>query len=89
MPSRPLPAIPEGEINWRLINQLSLNYRTLSECGSEETTSFWRPCCLPISRRATPIAKHAQSILSVSMKPTTRRLPGSGPLTLAGESLSM
>ncbi|WP_407920100.1 type VI secretion system baseplate subunit TssF [Halopseudomonas salegens] len=81
-PSRPVPAIPEGEINWRLINQLSLNYRMLSEVSSEETTSLLSILLSAYKSLGDPaIAKHAQSILSVTLKPVTRRLPGNGPLT--------
>lgn len=81
-PSRPAPAIPEGEINWRLINQLSLNYRMLSESNAEETTGLLATLLSAYKPLGDPaIAKHAQSILSVSVKATTRRLPGNGPLT--------
>lgn len=81
-PSRPVPAIPEGEINWRLINQLSLNYRMLSDVGSEESTGLLATLLSAYKPLGDPaIAKHAQSILSVSVKAQTRRLPGNGPLT--------
>lgn len=81
-PSKPMPAIAEGEVNWRLINQLSLNYRTLSEVDANETTGLLATLLSAYKPLGDPaIAKHAQSILSVSFKAVTRRLPGIGPLT--------
>lgn len=81
-PSRPVPAIPDGEINWRLINQLSLNYRMLSEVSADETTGLLATLLSAYKPLGDPaIAKHAQSILAVSVKAVTRRLPGNGPLT--------
>lgn len=81
-PSRPVAAIPDGEINWRLINQLTLSHRMLSEVDPEEATSLLiniLSAYKPLGDPAT--AKHAQAILSVVVKPVTRRLPGRGVLT--------
>lgn len=81
-PSRPVPAIPEGEINWRLINQLSLSHRMLTEVSANEAVGHLAMLLSAYKPLGDPaIAKHAQSILAVEVKAVTRRLPGSGPLT--------
>lgn len=81
-PSRPVPAIPDGEINWRFINQLSLNFRMLSDVESTEATSLLSTLLSAYASLGdSATAKHAQSILSVSLQRITRRLPGPGPLT--------
>jgi type VI secretion system protein ImpG len=41
-PSRPRSAIPEGEMAWRLINHLSLNYLTVTDLGDEQGAAALR-----------------------------------------------
>jgi hypothetical protein len=41
-PSRPRPAILEGEVTWRLINHLSLNYLTVTDLDQTQGASALR-----------------------------------------------
>src|SRR6266849_965364 len=85
-PSRPRPAIPDGEIAWRLTNHLSLNYLTVSDLNEEQGATALREFLelyadlvdadLPdaVSRRQT------QGVRRVAVTPRTRRLPVPGPI---------
>jgi type VI secretion system protein ImpG len=85
-PTRPRPAIPEGEMAWRLINHLSLNYLTVTDLDGEQGASALRELLElyadlvdadvadAVSRRQT------QGVRRVSVTPRTRRIPAPGPI---------
>jgi type VI secretion system protein ImpG len=88
-PSRPRPMIPEGEMAWRLINHLSLNYLTVTDLDQAQGATALREFLElyadladvdvsdGISRR------QAQGVRRVAVVPRTRRLPVSGPIVFA------
>lgn len=79
-PSRPRFALADGEMTWRLINHLSLNYLALRDQDSRSGAVVLRELLELYSALADPIlTRHAESILSVKTMPVTRRLPVSGP----------
>ena len=79
-PSRPRFALADGEMTWRLINHLSLNYLALRDQDSRSGAVVLRELLELYSTLADPIlARHAESILSVKTIPVTRRLPVNGP----------
>jgi type VI secretion system protein ImpG len=85
-PSRPRPAIVDGDIPWRLTSHLSLNYLTVADLDEEQGATALREFLelyadlvdadMPdaISRRQT------QGVRRVSVAPRTRRLPAPGPI---------
>jgi type VI secretion system protein ImpG len=85
-PSRPRPAVLDGEIPWRLTSHLSLNYLTVADLNDEQGATALREFLelyadlvdadMPdaISRRQT------QGVRRVSVTPRTRRLPAPGPI---------
>ena len=85
-PSRPRPAILDGEIPWRLTSHLSLNYLTVADLDEQQGATALREFLelyadlvdadMPdaISRR------QSQGIRRVSVTPRTRRLPAPGPI---------
>jgi type VI secretion system protein ImpG len=80
-PSKPTPSVAEAQITWRLISHLGLNYVTLTDTNPEEGARALRELFELYSAMADPaIARHGQAVLSASIKPLTRRLPGAGPL---------
>lgn len=83
-PTKPRPSHVHapGEIAWRLISQLSLNYLSLADTdvkkGAEALRDLLR---LYGDSSEAHIAKQIEGIRSVKSKPVTRRLPAVGPIT--------
>jgi type VI secretion system protein ImpG len=85
-PSRPRPAVLDGEIPWRLTSHLSLNYLAVADLNEEQGAAALREFLelyadlvdadMPdaVSRRQT------QGVRRVSVTPRTRRLPAPGPI---------
>jgi type VI secretion system protein ImpG len=88
-PSRPRPAIPEGEVTWRLINHLSLNYLTVTDLDQTQGATALRELLelyadLADVEVAEGIARRqAQGVRRVVVTPRTRRLPVPGPIVFA------
>src|SRR2546425_4971704 len=80
-PSRPRPAIPEGEMAWRLINHLSLNYLTVTDLDEAQGATALRELLelyadLADADVADAISRRqAQGVRRVTVTPRTRRLP--------------
>ncbi|MDK2126558.1 type VI secretion system baseplate subunit TssF [Parachitinimonas caeni] len=80
-PSRPLAAVTEGEIAWRFISHLSLNYLSLTDLDPQQGAAALRELLSLYSERGDIVyAKQLEGIRSVSAKPVTRRLPMPGPI---------
>jgi type VI secretion system protein ImpG len=88
-PSRPRPAIPDGEIAWRLINHLSLNYLTVTDLDDKEGATALRELLelyadLADAEMADALSRRqARGVRRVSVLPRTRRLPVPGPIVFA------
>ena len=81
-PSRPLSALREGNLAWKLINQLSLNHLSLTDTNAEQGAAAWRE----ILRLYAPSGdagaqRQIDGLRSVTMKSVVRRLPMPGPIT--------
>jgi type VI secretion system protein ImpG len=81
-PSRPLSALREGNVAWKLINQLSLNHLSLLDTDAEQGAAALRQ----ILRLYAPTGdagaqRQVDGVRSVKMKPVVRRLPMAGPIT--------
>src|SRR5262249_47116808 len=88
-PSRPRPAILEGEVAWRLINHLSLNYLTVTDLDQTQGATALRELLelyadLADAETVEGIARRqTQGVRRVSVAPRTRRLPVPGPIVFA------
>jgi type VI secretion system protein ImpG len=81
-PSRPQSALREGNVSWKLINQLSLNHLSLTDVDAEHGAAALRE----ILRLYAPIGdsgaqRQVDGLRSVKIQPVVRRLPMPGPIT--------
>jgi type VI secretion system protein ImpG len=85
-PTRPRPTIAEGEMAWRLINHLSLNYLTVTDLDGEQGATALRDLLgLYADLVDTDVAdatsrRQTQGIRRVAVTPRTRRIPVPGPI---------
>lgn len=80
-PSRPRFSLADGEMTWRLISHLSMNYLALRDQDPQSGAVVLRELLGLYASLADPlVAKHAESVMSVKTTPITRRVPVSGPL---------
>ena len=78
----PKPPHPEGEVAWRLISQLSLNYLSLLDQDQKKGAAALRQLLSLYSHNASAkIRKQVNGILSVESRQIVRRIPGGGPIT--------
>jgi type VI secretion system protein ImpG len=88
-PSRPRVGIPDGEIAWRLINHLSLNYLTVTDLDEAQgAVALQELLELYADLADTDMAdalsrRQARGVRRVAVAPRTRRLPVSGPIVFA------
>ena len=88
-PSRPRSAVPDGEIVWRLINHLSLNYLTVTDLDEHEGATALRELLelyadLADAEIADALSRRqALGVRRVAVTPRTRRLPVPGPIVFA------
>jgi type VI secretion system protein ImpG len=81
-PSRPMSALRESNLNWKLINQLSLNHLSLTDTNAEQGAAALRE----ILRLYAPVGdagaqRQIDGLRSVKLQPVVRRLPMPGPIT--------
>jgi type VI secretion system protein ImpG len=80
-PSRPLSALREGNMGWKLINQLTLNHLTLTDTDADQGAAALRE----VLRLYAPggdagAQRQIDGLRSVQTQPVVRRLPMSGPI---------
>lgn len=81
-PTPPRPPHSEGENAWRLISHLSLNYLSLLDKNDQQGATALRELLTLYSDiSSTEMRKQIDGVLSVSSKPSIRRIPGAGPIT--------
>ena len=80
-PSQPFPSFAEGDVAWRLINGLSLNYLSLVDTDPEQGARALRELlalyCHPLDAGS---ARQVEGVRSVASRAITRRMPGAGPI---------
>lgn len=81
-PSRPASALREGNIAWKLVNQLSLNHLSLTDTDAEQGAAALRE----ILRLYAPSGdsgaqRQLDGLRSVKLQSVVRRLPFPGPIT--------
>ncbi len=83
-PTAPRPSFVEGEVAWRLISHLSLNYMSLVDNDPVHGPTSLRDLLkLYGDTSEAHIAKQIEGVKSVSSKSLMRRVATSGPITFA------
>jgi type VI secretion system protein ImpG len=88
-PSRPRPGIPDGELAWRLINHLSLNYLVATDLDDARGAAALQELLelyadLSDADMADALSRRqARGVRRVSIAPRTRRLLVPGPIVFA------
>jgi type VI secretion system protein ImpG len=83
-PTPPRPSHPQGELSWRLISHLSLNYLSITDGGKAKGAATLRELLGLYSDLADPaVRKQIEGVVSVSSKPAIHRLPLAGPVAFA------
>ena len=75
-PSRPFAPLADGDVSWRAISHLSLNYLSLVNSTEQEGAAALRDLLeLYAASRDSSARKQIESIRSVRVSPVVRRLP--------------
>lgn len=80
-PSKPVPALAENAITWRLISHLNLNYLTMTDLNAAEGAQALREL-LSLYGLLSDLAlkKQIDAVQRSEVKMVTRRLPQKGPI---------
>ena len=80
-PTRPRPSLVHGDMAWRLVSHLSLNYMSIVDNADGEGASALRELLsLYIDSADAAARRQIEGLKSVTTTPITRRLPTSGPI---------
>jgi type VI secretion system protein ImpG len=83
-PTAPRPSVAEGEMAWRAISHLSLNYLSLVDSADGQGAQALRDLLkLYSGSQDAQIRKQIEGLHSVSTRRITRRIPSPGPVTFA------
>ncbi len=88
-PTEPLPSMAEGELSWRVISHLTLNYLSLVNHNPTEGPAALREMLRLYAEHPntpqtnTSIKKLINGLLSVTSKPIVRRVLTPGPIAFA------
>ena len=88
-PTTPRPCRGDGEMAWRFISHLGLNYLSLVDTDSVQGAAALRELLrLYVPANNTRATRQLEGLLSVEAVPVVRRLPGAGPVC-AGRGLQV
>jgi type VI secretion system protein ImpG len=80
-PTKPRPSPADGEMAWRLINHLSLNYLTLMDNSKSEGAAALRELlALYADPNDAAVRKQIEGVLAVGSKNVVRRVDIAGPI---------
>jgi len=83
-PTAPLPACMDGEVAWRAISHLSLNYLSLVDSPGGQGAAALRDLLKLYSNpNDAHTRKLIEGVLSIESAPIIRRVPAPGPLVFA------
>ena len=83
-PTRPVPSRAEGDIAWRLVSHLSLNYLSIVEGsteGSDGAAAMRELLALYADAQDSALQRQIEGVRRVTSRPIIRRIPTSGPVT--------
>jgi type VI secretion system protein ImpG len=81
-PSAPRASHAHGDVSWRLISHLSLNYLSLIDTDARQGAAALREMLSLYAELADPAARQqVRGVQSVKSEPVMRPLPGPGPLS--------
>lgn len=83
-PTAPRASHAEGEMSWRLISHLSLNYLSIIDNDEQKGAAALRDLLKLYADYGDPtIRKQIDGVRGISSAPITRRVPTPGPITFA------
>ena len=88
-PTEPIPSMAEGEMSWRIISHLSLNYLSLVDTNPQEGAAALREILRLYAESPQNIQTNASikklinALISVTSKPIIRRVLTPGPIAFA------
>ena len=83
-PTPPRPSHPQGELSWRLVSHLSLNYLSITDGGRTEGAAALRELLEIYADLVDPaLRKQIEGVISVTSRPAIHRLPLPGPVAFA------
>lgn len=81
-PTRPVQRLPQGDVGWALISQLTLNYLSIAGEDPRRAAAALRSLLLLQGpAKDDGWRRMAEGVLAVQARQVTRRLPFPGPLT--------
>ncbi len=80
-PTRPRPSAASGEVAWKLISHLSLNYLSLLNTDPEHGAVALRDLLTLYANNSELIVqKQIEGVLAIDARPVLRRIEGTGPV---------
>ncbi|MBO1073704.1 type VI secretion system baseplate subunit TssF [Roseomonas marmotae] len=86
VPSRPLPSPAQGDVGWKLVSHLSLNYLSITGSDEEEAQgaeALRELLRLYVDAEDVAALRQIDGIRSIRSRPVVRRLPGRGQSAVA------
>lgn len=84
VPTPPRPSVAEGELTWRVISHLSLNYLSLTDTDQRQGGAALRDLLSLYADGTDPAArKQVEGVRSITTRPLTRRVAAPGPIAFA------
>jgi type VI secretion system protein ImpG len=81
-PTKPRPSAAYGDVTWRLISQLSLNYLSLVDNDPVHGSMALRALlALYADQNDAAVQRQIEGVKSISARPVNGRIPTSGPIT--------
>ena len=82
-PTSPRPCRTDGELAWRFISHLGLNYLSLTDTNAVQGAAALREMLrLYVPSSNSVAARQLESLQSVASHPVVRRIPGAGPIAV-------
>jgi type VI secretion system protein ImpG len=83
-PTRPRATAAEGEVAWRLVSQLSLNYLSLLDApGGQGASAIRELLSLYGDTQDVRVRRQIDGVRSIAGRQIVDRVPGPGPMTFA------
>lgn len=80
-PSRPFSPVVSDGLGWRVVDHLALNYLSLADSSAQEGAAALREMLLLYAGQVDESRRvQVQGLVSVTVRPVTRRLPVAGPI---------